>query len=50
MRIKPMLAAAGMFVTGVALTGCESSHPYYDGPRSYMPPSCGSSSNRPKVW
>jgi hypothetical protein len=43
MGTKGVLAGAGVFVVGLALAGCESSRPYYEGPRSYVPPQMGSS-------
>jgi hypothetical protein len=43
MGTKSVLAGASLFVVGVALSGCESSRPYYEGPRSYVPPQMGSS-------
>jgi hypothetical protein len=43
MGTKGVLAGAGLFVVGLALSGCESSRPYYEGPRSYVPPQMGSS-------
>jgi hypothetical protein len=43
MGTKGVLASAGVFVVGLALSGCESSRPYYEGPRSYSPPQMGSS-------
>jgi hypothetical protein len=43
MGTKSALAATGTFLVGLALSGCESSRPYYEGPRSYMPPQMGSS-------
>jgi hypothetical protein len=42
MGTKGVLAGAGL-VVGLALSGCESSRPYYEGPRSYAPPQMGSS-------
>ena len=43
MGIKSALAVTGTCLVGLALSGCESSRPYYEGPRSYMPPQMGSS-------
>jgi hypothetical protein len=47
---KPVFAAAGALLAGVVLSGCESGRAFYDGPRSYVPPSGGMAYQQGPTW